>query len=66
MQVICICPECDKPFPAKKSDRDRGWAVCCGKSCAAIRRERNKSNRIGNYLPAKREDSTHGHASTNS
>lgn len=35
-----ICISCKKPFKARAADVARGWAKCCSKSCAAIRRER--------------------------
>jgi len=37
---ICENPNCKKEFTAKKADRKRGWARCCGKSCAAWTREK--------------------------
>tara|TARA_R110002012_G_scaffold314998_1_gene528230 strand:+ start:1940 stop:2164 length:225 start_codon:yes stop_codon:yes gene_type:complete len=39
-QVLCICDNCDNDFVAKKADRDRGWARCCSKACAAKKREK--------------------------
>ncbi len=41
----CKCKVCKKEFTAKVADRKRGWAQCCSKSCAAIKRER----RTGTY-----------------
>jgi len=38
--VECQCDVCKKPFMAKIADRKRGWARCCTKRCAAIKRER--------------------------
>lgn len=37
-----VCPVCGRVFNAKLKDVNRGWAVCCCKSCAATRRERIK------------------------
>lgn len=36
----CKCKVCGSEFTAKVADRKRGWARCCSKSCAAVRRER--------------------------
>ncbi|WP_317915040.1 hypothetical protein [Cupriavidus sp. TKC] len=47
----CKCKVCKKEFTAKVADRKRGWAKCCSKSCAAIRRTRQN----GGYQPARRE-----------
>lgn len=33
------CAWCKDVFSARKADRDRGWARCCSKSCAAKKRE---------------------------
>lgn len=41
----CKCKVCKKWFKAKIADRKRSWALCCSKSCAAIKRER----RTGTY-----------------
>lgn len=36
VQMICFC---GNEYSARKADLDRGWALTCSKSCAAIRRE---------------------------
>ncbi len=33
------CESCGNHFDARQTDRRRGWAKCCSKKCAAIRRE---------------------------
>lgn len=33
IDVVCI--ECNKTFPARKAEVDRGNAVCCSRNCAA-------------------------------
>lgn len=35
------CANCGAPFIARTADRKRGWARFCGKSCKAIRQEKN-------------------------
>lgn len=40
MQVACEV--CRNTFEAKAADRKRGWARFCGKSCAAVARERGR------------------------
>ncbi|NOV24185.1 hypothetical protein E5S69_11745 [Cupriavidus necator] len=37
----CKCKVCGVMFTARVADRKRGWAKCCGKRCAAIKRERS-------------------------
>ena len=38
--VECKCDWCQKSFTAKVADRNRGWAKCCSKACAASIREK--------------------------
>lgn len=38
--VHAVCLSCGQPFTARQADRNRGWAKCCGKACAARLRER--------------------------
>lgn len=35
MKTDCKCRFCKEWFSARISDRKRGWAKCCSKSCAA-------------------------------
>lgn len=42
--VTVNCVICKKPFEAKVADRKRGWAKCCSKRCASIKRERKTGN----------------------
>jgi len=34
-KVECKCKVCKTSFMARVTDRKRGWAKCCSKSCAA-------------------------------
>jgi hypothetical protein len=34
MMVVYHCQHCKVPFSARESDRKRGWALFCSKSCA--------------------------------
>lgn len=43
------CDVCECEYQAKKSDLKRGWGLCCSKSCASKKRERNKPN----YNPSR-------------
>ena len=36
------CDVCGKEYNADKRNLKRGWGLCCSKSCAAKKRERNK------------------------
>lgn len=36
------CDYCNKEYSARKADIDRGWGLCCSKSCAASKREEAK------------------------
>ena len=38
------CNNCGKEYKAKSSDIDRGWGLCCCKSCASSFREKSKPN----------------------
>ena len=41
MSMVSVnCDVCRRVFQAKSADRKRGWARCCGKRCAAIKREK--------------------------
>lgn len=33
--IECKCAVCGEKFTARVADRNRGWAKCCSKSCAA-------------------------------
>ena len=33
--IECKCAVCGEKFMARVADRNRGWAKCCSKSCAA-------------------------------
>lgn len=35
---VCAAKGCGKVYEAKKADLDRGWGLCCSKSCAAAYR----------------------------
>lgn len=36
------CDNCKKEYKADTRNLKRGWGLCCSKSCAAQKRERNK------------------------
>ena len=36
------CDYCNKEYSARKADIERGWGLCCSKSCAASKREEAK------------------------
>ena len=38
------CDICNKTYTTRKVDLDRGWGLCCSKSCASLKRERKKGN----------------------
>ena len=39
MKVIRKCDTCGKEYIADTRDINRGWGLCCSKSCAAKKRE---------------------------
>lgn len=43
--IECTCAMCGKKFIARVADRNRGWARCCSKSCAATM----NNKKTGNY-----------------
>ena len=49
--VECVCDVCKKHFMARLSDRKRGWARCCSKSCAATQSNRE----TGKYRKYRRK-----------
>lgn len=38
------CDNCDKEYEADMRNVNRGWGLCCSKSCAASKREKSKPN----------------------
>jgi predicted nucleic acid-binding Zn-ribbon protein len=36
------CDNCGKEYEADKRNINRGWGLCCSKSCAASKREKSK------------------------
>lgn len=36
------CDNCGKEYEADNRNLNRGWGLCCSKSCAAKKRERSK------------------------
>ena len=46
------CANCGDSFTARTSDRKRGWAQFCSKSCKAIQQEK----RTGQYAAHKRRE----------
>lgn len=38
------CDVCNKEYEADTRNINRGWGLCCSKSCAAKKRERSKSS----------------------
>ncbi len=61
-----LCDNCNKEYNADERNIKRGWGLCCSKSCAASKREKNKPgynpNRV--YLNnIKRENRITGHTS---
>lgn len=36
------CDNCGKEYDADSRNLKRGWGLCCSKSCAASKREKNK------------------------
>ena len=68
------CLVCDKTFVARSADRKRGWAQCCSKSCAAVKRQGhvrkygpdlNRAIRIGllttDWLDSREDDDNDGY-----
>ena len=53
------CDFCGKEYMADTRNLNRGWGLCCSKSCAAKKRERNKRDynqlrvTINNYRRAR-------------
>jgi hypothetical protein len=45
------CDNCQKPYEADARNVNRGWGLCCSKSCAASKREKSKPG----YDPARVE-----------
>jgi hypothetical protein len=41
-KIEANCDICKKPFKAKASERNRGWARCCSLSCAAKHRAKKR------------------------
>jgi hypothetical protein len=37
------CDYCDKEYNADNRNLKRGWGLCCSKSCAAKKREKQKA-----------------------
>ena len=50
--VDVLCDHCHTSFPARLSDRKRGWARFCGKSCKAKHQER-RTGAYSDYLNRK-------------
>lgn len=42
------CDICNREYEADNRNIKRGWGLCCSKSCAAIKRERNKIDKTNN------------------
>lgn len=42
--IECKCAVCGEKFMARVADRNRGWAKCCSKSCAATLNNRKAGN----------------------
>lgn len=38
------CDNCQKEYEADMRNVNRGWGLCCSKSCAASKREKSKPN----------------------
>jgi hypothetical protein len=38
------CDYCDKEYNADSRNLKRGWGLCCSKSCAAKKREKQKQS----------------------
>jgi hypothetical protein len=36
------CDNCNKIYEADQRNLNRGWGLCCSKSCAASKREKSK------------------------
>ena len=51
--IECKCAVCGEKFMARVADRNRGWAKCCSKSCAATLNNRKTGN-YKNYINTKR------------
>lgn len=51
---VCVNLRCKNTFDAKVSDRKRGWAMHCSKSCAATTREKQLDR--NNYKGVKDGD----------
>lgn len=42
MKFIRKCDNCEKEYRADTRNTNRGWGLCCSKSCAASKREKVK------------------------
>ncbi len=51
--VTRICKNCGQPFQADTRNIDRGWGLCCSKSCAAAYRQKPKDD-TGFIKPPRR------------
>lgn len=56
------CDNCEKEYDADERNLKRGWGLCCSKSCAAQRREKQKPG----YNPAIVADNNARRANWNS
>lgn len=37
-----FCDNCQQPYTADSRNLNRGWGLCCSKSCASSKREHDK------------------------
>lgn len=51
--VTRICKNCGNPFQADTRNIDRGWGLCCSKSCAAAYRQK-PTDSMGFIMPPRR------------
>ena len=54
--ILRKCDVCGKEYFADERNIKRGWGLCCSKSCAAIKRERNKLKIKLNSIKLEKEN----------
>ena len=46
MYIKRKCDFCNKEYMADTRNLKRGWGLCCSKSCAAKKREKNRKDKL--------------------
>lgn len=50
------CDNCGKEYNADSRNLKRGWGLCCSKSCAAKKREKENGHQFRKMIHDKRSD----------